>query len=208
MMGFVLMEFIFIKFLRVSAIPLLNGHYSFELIIYKYTIMKSILFIMVFLFSTGIFAQELNKVIKDPELEKEVLIGKCDRNGMLLPVFSEYFNEGYGSYVPNQVAVKQLKKKKKGVEVAVIMASWCGDSKEQVPRFFKILDEIKFDEAKVNIIAVDKAKTGGAVDVSGLNIERVPTFIFYRDGREIGRIIETPVGLLERDMLLIFILAD
>jgi hypothetical protein len=32
-------------------------------------------------------------------------------------------------------------------------------------------------------------------------IERVPTFIVYGDGREIGRIVETPEGSLEEHLV-------
>ena len=95
---------------------------------------------------------------------------------------------------PDKGIVKKLRKKRKGVEVVVVLATWCGDSKEQVPGFFKIVDQMKFDPAKVNIIAVDREKSGGDVDVSGLNIELVPTFIFYKEGRELGRIIEKTCG--------------
>ena len=37
----------------------------------------------------------------------------------------------------------------------------------------------------------------------GLNIHHVPTVIFYKNGNEIGRIIEYPVQLLEEDMVAI-----
>jgi hypothetical protein len=37
--------------------------------------------------------------------------------------------------------------------------------------------------------------------VEELKVERVPTFIFYRDGKEIGRIIENPKTSLIEDFL-------
>ncbi|OQX75998.1 MAG: hypothetical protein B6D61_09460, partial [Bacteroidetes bacterium 4484_249] len=100
------------------------------------------------------FAQELNKVIIDPQLEKEVLIGKCNRDGLKSDVFAEYYNEGYNNYVPDANTLKQLKKrkKKKGISIVIVMGSWCGDSKEQVPKFYKILDQIGFKESKVELI--------------------------------------------------------
>ena len=33
-----------------------------------------------------------------------------------------------------------------------------------------------------------------------LDIELVPTFIFYRNGEELGRIVETPEDTLEKDL--------
>lgn len=150
------------------------------------------------------FAQELNKVIVDEKYNKEVLVGMCDRSGLESGVFAEDFNKGYNDYVPDESIIKQLKKKKKGLEIVIVMASWCGDSKEQVPRFYKILDGMGFKDDKVKLIALDGAKTAGDTDISGLGIERVPTFIFYKDGRDIGKIVESPTGSsLEKDMLLI-----
>lgn len=41
--------------------------------------------------------------------------------------------------------------------------------------------------------------------VEELKVERVPTFIFYRDGKEAGRIIENPkAGMLEGCMDIAF----
>ena len=60
--------------------------------------MRTIILAMLILFSSGIIAQELNMVVMDKKLEKEVLIGKCDRDGLKLPVFAEFYNEGYEDY--------------------------------------------------------------------------------------------------------------
>ncbi len=155
-------------------------------------------------FGFSLMAQELNKTVVDQKSQKEVLIGKCDRNGLNSDLFKQYFTEGYANYTPDQSVISQLKKKKKGVKIMIVMGSWCGDSQDQVPAFYKIVDEIGFDESNVELVAVDRTKTAGNYDVSGLNIQRVPTFVFYRNNREIGRIVETPLSTLEKDMMLIF----
>jgi thiol-disulfide isomerase/thioredoxin len=166
--------------------------------------MKKILILLLMACGSQLFAQELNQVVMDEKYNKEVLVGMCDRNGLESDVFAEFFNEGYNSYVPDEEIVKQLKKKKKGLEIVVVMATWCSDSKEQVPGFYKILDAIGFKASDLKLIAVDGNKTAGQADISGLGIERVPTFLFYKDGREIGKIVESPTGSsLEKDMLLI-----
>lgn len=166
--------------------------------------MKKLFLILVLFGFIAAYSQEPNKVIVDPQLKKKVLIGKCDREGLKTDVFEEHFAEGYASYHPDEKTIKQLKRLKKGVQIVVVMASWCSDSQEQVPHFYKVLDEIKFDEDHIELIAVDRNKTGGDFDVSGLDIKRVPTFVFYKEGRELGRIVESPSGSLEKDMLLIF----
>ncbi len=80
------------------------------------------------------------------------------------------------------------------------MGTWCSDSRREVPRFYKILDELNYPEEKVELINVDRNKVGIENSVDSLNIELVPTFIIYSKGEEIGRIIETPKESLEKDL--------
>lgn len=164
--------------------------------------MKFVLLISILTFGV-LYAQEVNKIIIDEKLNKEVLIGKCDRDGLESEVFAEYFTQGYKKYSPDKMVIKKLKKFRKNIEIVIVMASWCSDSKEQIPRFYKIIDKMKLKECNIKLYAVDRGKTGGGVDVSVFDIQRVPTFIFYRDGIELGRIIETPVSTLEEDALMI-----
>lgn len=166
--------------------------------------MKTSLLFFFALFSLGLMAQEINKVVVDEKSQKNVLFGKCDRNGLNSELFKQYFSEGYQSYIPNKNITDQLKKKKNKVKIMIVMGSWCGDSQDQVPAFYKILDEIGFSESNLELVAVDRTKTAGDYDISVLNIQRVPTFVFYRDDREVGRIVETPTSTLEKDMMLIF----
>lgn len=165
--------------------------------------MKTYIVIIAILFSTMVIAQKKNKVIIDDELNKQVLIGMCDRKGLTSEVFGEYYQEEYKTYSLDAVSVEKIKELKKGVEIVTVMGSWCYDSQTQVPRFYKIIDAAGIRDSKLKLIAVDRAKTGGETDISGLDIQRVPTFIFYKKGREIGRIVESPTSSLEKDILLI-----
>jgi thiol-disulfide isomerase/thioredoxin len=75
------------------------------------------------------------------------------------------------------------------------MATWCPDSKRELPRFFAIMDGVGMDEAMLTMVGVDRTK----IDTEGLtakwSVTRVPTFVFLRNGQEVGRVVEkTPVG--------------
>ncbi len=63
------------------------------------------------------------------------------------------------------------------------------------------MDILNYNTNHIKIISVDEEKSGGDTDISDLNIELVPTFIFYRNDIEKGRIIETPVNTIENDIL-------
>jgi len=77
------------------------------------------------------------------------------------------------------------------------MGTWCHDSKREVPRLYKILDELYYDYENFEIIGLTKDKKGYFQDYATFGITNTPTLIFYRDDIEIGRIIEKPVGTLE-----------
>ena len=47
---------------------------------------------------------------------------------------------------------------------------------------------------------VDEKKESNALNISVLQVTNVPTFIFFKDGKEQGRIIEKPKNTLEEDI--------
>ena len=81
------------------------------------------------------------------------------------------------------------------------MGTWCGDSKRETPHFYKILEQTDFNLNNLELITVDVSKKTPDNLQKGFDIKRVPTFIFYRDGKEIGRYVEYARESLEKDML-------
>ena len=90
------------------------------------------------------------------------------------------------------------------VEVDIYMGTWCGDSKKWVPSFLKAWDQLGLDRKKLSYTALydtdERYKQGPNGEEKGLQIHRVPTFIFKRDGKEIARIVETPQNDLLTDI--------
>ncbi len=165
--------------------------------------MKNLVFIALFLLPAMAFAQKLNQKTTDPKKNNEMLIGYCSRDGFssVNCNFDSAFKSEYPVYKADAETMKQLTGKLKGIKITLVMATWCGDSKEWVPRFYRIMDELKFNYKNLTLICVDREKKAPGTTVETLNLQLVPTFIFYRKKMEIGRIIEVPVDLLEKDML-------
>jgi hypothetical protein len=65
----------------------------------------------------------------------------------------------------------------------------------------RILDVWKFPVSMVTFIGVDNAKLSPVGEYDKLDIQRVPTFIIYKNNIEAGRIIENPTTSLEQDMV-------
>ena len=88
------------------------------------------------------------------------------------------------------------------LKIDVYLGLWCPDSKHNVPVFMKIIDILGQDNLEVNYYTVErKANKDIKYYVEDKKVERVPTFIFYRDGKEIGRIVENPKKSIMEDFL-------
>lgn len=162
--------------------------------------MNKIIIIM-FLLVQLAFAQDKNTILVDVKSGSPMLVGVCDRDAFADTNFAWWFNSGYKFYNPDTSTLRLIKEIKPNYTIKIVMGTWCSDSRREIPRFYRLLDEINFSEEKVTLINVDREKNGVSVDVSNMNIELVPTFIFYENDVEIGRIIETPNESLEEDYL-------
>jgi hypothetical protein len=160
-----------------------------------------LLILMFSSFITRGFTQQLNQKTVDEKRHYEILTGKCNREGFATCNFDSAYNAGYSAYTPDMEILSRISSDLGDVSITLVMGTWCGDSKEQVPHFYKILDKLNFDYSKFTLICVDRDKKAQGLDLSALKIEKVPTFIFYRNNIEAGRIIETPEASLEKDLL-------
>jgi len=116
--------------------------------------------------------------------------------------YSEWYDKGFDDYQPNPGAITALSDmNKNGLSIKVVMGTWCPDSRREVPRFMKVLTLSEFPLGEVTFIGVDNAKLSPVGEYDSLGIQRVPTFIVYKNKIEAGRIIENPVASLEQDLL-------
>ncbi|HSL86309.1 MAG TPA: thioredoxin family protein [Bacteroidales bacterium] len=115
---------------------------------------------------------------------------------------SEWYESGFRNYrFDENIAEKIRGVLPEEISITIVLGTWCPDSRREVPRFMRLLNYLKFPEEKLTFIGVDNVKLSPITEYEALNIERVPTFIFYKNNIEIGRIIEVPVTSLEQDML-------
>ncbi|AFH50777.1 Thioredoxin-like protein [Ignavibacterium album JCM 16511] len=158
--------------------------------------------ITILLLASGIsVAQQFNNATIDTVKNKKMLIGYCTREAFQDTAFKDWFDEQYNSYQPDYGILDKLEGKIDNISITIVMGTWCSDSREQVPSFYKILDELNYPTEKIKLICVDRKKKGLSDEADGLNIELVPTIIIYRNNKELGRIIETPQESLEKDLL-------
>lgn len=165
---------------------------------------------IIFAASTLFFALqscEAQKVVVNREVDSKndgkMLLGYQTKSQLLKEPYSEWYVAGFEDYQIDQKALAELKKEKlNSYNITLVMGTWCDDSHREVPRLFKILEELRFPESKLTMIAVNRKKEAPSGEEGPLNIQRVPTIIVQKYGKEIGRIIESPsTGYLERDLV-------
>ena len=132
-----------------------------------------------------------------------MLLGKANRKGFQMDAFKDWFNTGYEDYKVDTETAEKLKPLLKDVDITVFMGTWCEDSQRETPHFYKILDAANFDESKLTLITVSEEKTTPQGYEEGKNITNVPTIIFFKNDKELGRIVEYPIESLEKDMFAI-----
>jgi len=104
------------------------------------------------------------------------------------PLFAE-------PYEPDADAITAIKASSGGVTVLLIVATWCPDSKREVPRFFAIMDAAGISASQLTMVGVDRSKKDAEGLAEKWGITRVPTFVFLRNRQEVGRVVErTPPG--------------
>lgn len=148
----------------------------------------------------------LNMEVKDDQGNLN-LLGVCTKERLQQAPFDSWFIKEYNSYPVDTLIANQLRSTLAGRRFRIFMGTWCGDSQLQVPRIFKILDYCGVQSSSIQLILVSEAdstyKQSPGHEERGLNIFRVPDLLVLHHGRESGRIVESPVQSLEKDLLAI-----
>jgi thiol-disulfide isomerase/thioredoxin len=130
------------------------------------------------------------------------ILGYFNLDRLTRSPYSNWYIKEYDGYQFNSEAVNKLQDiSKDNLTIKIVMGTWCPDSRREVPRFIRILDIWQFPVAKVTFIGVDDTKMAPLAEYDKLDIQRVPTFIIYKNNIEAGRIIEIPKTSLEQDMV-------
>ena len=69
-----------------------------------------------------------------------------------------WFNKNYEKYKPNTEKLDTTLIN--NLSIKIFMGTWCHDSKREVPRFYKILNAINYDQKNLQIVGLKKNKKG------------------------------------------------
>lgn len=134
-----------------------------------------------------------------------MLLGTWTKSALQKEPYNSWFVKNYNDYKVDSTTANQLNPLFKNKSFKIFLGTWCGDSKREVPRMLKLLDYCGVDEKKVQIVFVSNHdsvyKQSPFHEEKGKFIFRVPDLLVYENNVELGRIIESPVVSLEKDLL-------
>lgn len=109
------------------------------------------------------------------------------------------FAKEYQTYQPSNEELSQIALLK-GKQVFVLFGTWCHDSKREVPRFLKLLQQSKVQLKSLQLVAVgyDKRDPDGVAEK--FKLKYTPTIIVLDGEKELARMVESPEQSLAIDL--------
>lgn len=138
------------------------------------------------------------------EVNNNDLVGEITPKTIQESEHSSWFNKEKGSYIVDTETLADFEnnpERIKALSVKIYLGTWCSDSRRELPRFCNIMSFLNVTD--LEFIGLDRNKKSPEKFEKGMNIHHVPTFIIYQNGKEINRIIESPVQSLEKDLIAI-----
>ncbi|UCE73999.1 MAG: thioredoxin family protein [Methanomassiliicoccales archaeon] len=105
-----------------------------------------------------------------------------------------------GLYKPDSDSIKRIRFHTHGLKIKIFTGDWCPDCRIQLPRFLALILALDQENIDLEFIEMkrDMKDELGAAEM--MNILAIPTFIFIRNEKELGRIIERPRRRMEEDI--------
>ena len=152
---------------------------------------------LVIWFCPSVYPSYSQTVVMDTTMNKQVLIGKVN-----LSAFSDsaWFKDQDPLDSLGNVCKIQIDSFSQNINIKVYFGSWCSDSHHWLPYSVKLLGGTNLFN-RVEFIGLPKDLIMRDSIAPEMSITRVPTFIFYRNEKEVGRIIENPEGHFASDLI-------
>ena len=150
----------------------------------------SLFILFLTLISTSVFAQD--EFLTGPVTESQI---------REIKIFDIYTIR----YQTDESSINKLNAVQDSILIDVYMGTWCHDSKREVPALFKIMETLDNPLISASYTALEYKRRGPKEIIEENNIKRTPTFIVYKNGKEVGRIIEEAKISVEADLYNIII---
>jgi hypothetical protein len=165
---------------------------------------KEIFFFLCVLLTNVVIAQTTYTSFPDPEnnsglIYKGLITKYLFQNQ---PLFT-WYKQNQESYHPKDslLTAMSLAAPKK-YAIVLFGGSWCDDTQFILSRFFKLQELSGYPDSCIDFFAVDREKKTIGNISAAFQVSRVPTIIVFKEGKEIGRVVEYGIsGNWENDLL-------
>lgn len=154
---------------------------------------------VVFLIIAGCGGEGPYRIAVEPQGTK-IVIGKFTRSLLESDSSFSWYRYNYDAFTPDSASIAYLSTAAHDVHFIVVGGTWCGDTKHELPKFFKTISLSHIPEKNIELYGVDRSKKSNDGLTEKYGITQVPTFILFSDGKEIGRIVESTKNGMEFDL--------
>jgi len=140
-------------------------------------------------------------MLEDAETKEKMIVGTCTWNEW--KQHTDWTTYDAPDYTPDKEILARLAPLLKPPDISLLIfgGSWCGDTKSEFPKYFKLFSALNFPQSSISLHGVSRKKKEPSGIAERYTIKRVPTLIVLKGGKEIGRIVEYPTESVEKDLL-------
>jgi len=124
------------------------------------------------------------------EKGRKVLRGLITRSDIENDTAFAWFKKNYNLGKPDANAIAAFKQHTNDLKVLVFVGTWCPDTQNLLPEFYRLTDASGFADSSITLIGVDNDKTTLDNLNTTFHLVDVPTFIVMKNGKEVGRVVE------------------
>lgn len=156
--------------------------------------------LLAFLFSANAQAQYGFDISKDPVSGQTMFVGRCSFDDLGEEASFSWLNTRSNEYNPDPTVLAELKQKLPSCKIVIFMGTWCEDTQNLLPKLYKTM-LLTHCFTNYQMFGVDRNKVSKENEQKAYGVTMVPTIIVLRDGKELGRIVETTRTSIESDLL-------
>lgn len=137
--------------------------------------------------STPVTNKPYETINKNNEI---TLKGLLNRKVLESDTTFKWFKNNYALGMADASAVQAFQQKKDKFHVIIFGGTWCEDTQNLLPVFYRLADKSGLPDSSITLIGVDRNKQTLDNLSEAFEIVNVPTFIVMHDGKEVGRVVE------------------
>ena|SRR5690242_11584571 len=145
-------------------------------------------------------AQETYKSSVEQDGQK-VLVGRINEKILANDSAFAWFYSGVNKYNPDPKMIKYISAYRDSFNVVVFAGTWCPDTHRLLPQFYRVMLASSYPADRIQLYGVDRNNKALDGEAAKYKLEKTPTFIILRHGREVGRIVESVHRNMESDIV-------